>query len=393
MYLSLGLLFLSCLAAGLLCKRIGLPALIGYLLCGFLLGPSLLNVLDPAFLDLSAFLRKGALIIILCRAGFGLDLEKLKQNGLSASLMCFVPALFEIAGYVVLAGFLQLSWLDALLLGCVMGAVSPAVIVPRMLHLVHHPKFKDTGVSQVILAGASMDDIVVVTLFSIFLTLAKNGTFSWLALWQIPAAVLMGLVVGFGCGWVLCRFCTLLKLDATFQTLLILAMAFIFIWIEDTFGTIIPFASLLAVVCMALCFRRSPVHTSLQHQFSTLWGGGEMILFCLVGTLVDLSVFNAHWLVILAAMAIALLFRAAGVWISLVPSSFSFKEKLFCIIAYLPKATVQAAIGSIPLSAGLPGGALILAFAIASIILTAPIGAILMDTLALKLLQPSSSRS
>jgi NhaP-type Na+/H+ or K+/H+ antiporter len=379
LYLSFALVMLVCLAFSKIMEKLSLPALLGYMAAGFLLGPAVLNVLSADFLSLSGFLRKFALIVILSRAGLKMDFQKIKENGASALMLCFVPACFEIAGYMCLGLLLHLDLLNAALLGCVMSAVSPAVIVPRMISIDSKGYGRKQGVCQMILAGASMDDIFVITVFSVLLSAAQKGAFSWSFLYEFPLSVLSGIAAGILLGkavrWTGRRFSLL-----PVQILIALcALSFVFVWIEDSLS--LPFSSLLAVLVMHYMQRGSKNSEQVVSSYENIWKWAEMLLFSLIGTMVSIEYMSSSFGVIVLVMFAALLFRMTGVFVSLLPSKMDWKTKLFCMIAYLPKATVQAGIGSLPLAAGLASGELILSFAAASIVITAPLGAFLIDRL------------
>lgn len=393
MLFSFGLLCLGCLFTRLICERLSLPPLFGYILTGIALGPFALNVLDTQLLDLSAFIRKLALILILCRAGLGMNLNQLKKNGVSAVLMCFVPAVFEIIGYLCVGPMLGLDVSNSLVLGCVMGAVSPAVVVPRMLKIEQLRYGTEHGIPQTIMAGASMDDIFVITLFSAFLIMARTGGFSWGTLLDIPVSIVLGIAAGWIAGKILYYIISRLHLSSVLQVILILAVSALLCALEDALEGKIAFASLLGVVVMTLMLQKIENKAETVRTFSSVWTWAEMMLFAFVGTLVNPSYLESHFVWIVLAMAAALAFRCIGVWAALLPSHETVQEKEFTMLAYMPKATVQAAIGGLPLAAGLPSGQLILAFAAASILITAPVGAWLIDHFYPRLLQHSSDSS
>ncbi|MCF0258682.1 MAG: cation:proton antiporter [Erysipelotrichaceae bacterium] len=378
---SLGIVFLAGFAAQKLCLKLHLPPLIGYLLLGMAFGPFGLGLVSQTFLDLSSSLRQFALIVILIRAGIGLDLEKLKENGFSAVMLCFFPALCEIIGYALLSSLLGFSLWEGALLGGVMAAVSPAVIVPRMLRLDQEGYSRKTPVPQLIMAGASLDDIFAITVFSFVLAVVKDGTFSWNSLFAFPVQAFLGAAAGTCFGWMLNRNADRLKNS---MAGLMLGFSFVFVWIEKI--SPVPFSGLLAVFVMAAMLHRNKEAVLWKSQYSSLWNWGEMILFFLVGSAANPGYLTEHLPLIVPVMLLALCFRTAGVWISIAGSSLSGKEKVFSVIAYLPKATVQAGIGMIPLSSGLPCGSLILAFSVAAILITAPAGALLIDNTYKKLL-------
>lgn len=348
------------------------------LLTGMILGPYALNLLDGSILSISSDLRQLALIIILTRAGLALNIEDLKKVGRPAILMCFVPAVFEILGVVLIAPkFLGISILDAAIMGAVVAAVSPAVIVPRMLKLMEEGYDSKNSIPQLIMAGASVDDIFVIVLFTSFTALASGGSFTPITLIQIPVSIILGMASGLG---LIILFKRIHMRDSA-KTIILLSISFLFIALEKALEDIIPISGLLAVMSMGITLLQgySAVAKRLSSKFSKLWVGAEILLFILVGATVDIkyaiSVGTLALLVIIGAM----LFRMLGVFICLLKTKLSMKERLFCMIAYCPKATVQAAIGSIPLSMGLGCGQIVLTVAVLAILITAPLGALGID--------------
>ncbi|MHC5268674.1 cation:proton antiporter [Enterococcus sp. LJL98] len=382
MLFSLALIFLIGMSLGKVFTLLRLPPLLGMLLTGILLGPYVFDLLDPTILTLSTDLRQIALIIILARAGLNLDVQDLKKVGRPAMLMCFVPACFEIIGMVLLAPkFLDLSLLDAAILGTVIAAVSPAVIVPRMLKLIETGYGTQKSIPQMVMAGASVDDVFVIVLFTSFTTVAQGGSFSATQLLSIPLAILFGILGGVLVGSALTRFFTAFHLKDTAKVLVILSLAFLLVTLEQGLTTNVPFSGLLAVMALgATIQQKTPlVSKRISSKFSKLWVGAEILLFVLVGAMVDIRyAFQAGLIVVVLILAV-LLFRMAGVFFSLLRTNLTQKERLFTAFAYTPKATVQAAIGGLPLAMGLASGEIILTVAVVSIILTAPLGAILID--------------
>lgn len=384
MLTSLGLVLLLGMALGALAKRLGLPSLVGMLIAGMVLGPYALNLLSPTLMEISADLRQLALIIILTRAGLSLDVATLKRVGRPAVLMCFVPACFEIAGMVLLAPrLLGVSVLDAAIMGAVVGAVSPAVIVPRMIRLTEEGYGVEKGIPQLVLAGASVDDVFVIVLFTAFTGLAfgtGNGI-SPATVISVPVSILTGIVAGLILGWVLALFFRKVHMRDSIKVVILLSLAFLLVAAEDALEGIFPFSGLLAVMAAGVGLQRwrGVVAQRLSLKFSKLWVAAEVSLFVLVGAAVDLRyAVSAGMLAVLAVLG-CLCFRAVGVLVCVAGSGFQWKEKLFCVLAYLPKATVQAAIGGVPLAMGLGCGQIVLTVAVIAILVTAPLGALAID--------------
>lgn len=383
MLTSLGLVLLLGMALGALAKRLGLPSLVGMLIAGMILGPYALNLLSDSLLNISADLRQLALIIILTRAGLSLDVAALKKVGRPAVLMCFVPACFEIAGMVVLAPrLLGVSTLDAAIMGAVVGAVSPAVIVPRMIRLSEEGWGVDRGIPQLILAGASVDDVFVIVMFTAFTGLASGGqglTVGTVA--GVPLSILTGVAAGLLLGWLLAQWFRLIHMRDSVKVVILLSLAFLLVAAEDALEGVFPFSGLLAVMAAGVGIQRwrGVVAQRLSLKFSKLWVAAEVALFVLVGAAVDLRyALSAGVMAVLAVLG-ALCFRALGVLVCVSGAHFSGKEKLFCVLGYLPKATVQAAIGGVPLAMGLGCGQIVLTVAVIAILVTAPLGALAID--------------
>lgn len=390
MLTSLGLVLLLGMALGALAKRLGLPSLVGMLIAGMILGPYALNLLSDSLLNISADLRQLALIIILTRAGLSLDVEALKRVGRPAVLMCFVPACFEIVGMTLLAPLLLgVSTLDAAIMGAVVGAVSPAVIVPRMIRLSEEGWGVDRGIPQLILAGASVDDVFVIVMFTAFTGLASGGTgLTAGAVLGVPASILTGIVAGLALGWLLAQWFRRVHMRDSVKVVILLSLAFLLVAAEDALEGIFPFSGLLAVMGAGVGIQkwRTVVAQRLSLKFSKLWVAAEVALFVLVGAAVDLRyALSAGVMAILAVLG-ALCFRAVGVLVCVSGAHFSPKEKLFCVLGYLPKATVQAAIGGVPLAMGLGCGQIVLTVAVIAILVTAPLGALAIDRSYSKLL-------
>lgn len=382
MLVSVALVIIVGLLLGSLAQKAKLPSLIGLLFTGIILGPYCLNLLSSNFLDISSDLRTIALIVILTRAGLALDLADLKKVGRPAVLMCFVPALFEIVGTVILAPtLLHISISEALLLGSVIAAVSPAVVVPRMIRLMREGYGVKKRVPQIILAGASVDDVFVLVLFTAFLGLNEGGNFSAVQLTSIPIAILSGASLGFLLGYLLVQFFNRIHIRDSIKVLLMLAISFLLMGMETSLKSVFPFSGMLAVMSLSLMIFRQkrPLAERLSVKFNKIWIIAEIFLFVLVGASVDLSYAVAAGVWPIVLLILISLFRMLGVYVSLLHTNLTFKERVFCMMSYLPKATVQAAIGAIPLSLGLASGEIILTVAVLSILLTAPIGAWLMD--------------
>ena len=390
MLTSLGLVLLLGMALGALAKRLKLPSLVGMLIAGMILGPYALNLLSDSLLNISADLRQLALIIILTRAGLSLDVETLKRVGRPAILMCFVPACFEILGMTLLApALLGVSTLDAAIMGAVVGAVSPAVIVPRMIRLSEEGWGVDRGIPQLILAGASVDDVFVIVMFTAFTGLASGGEgLTAGAVLSIPASILTGVAAGLLLGWLLAQWFRRVHMRDSVKVVILLSLAFLLVAAEDALEGIFPFSGLLAVMGAGVGLQRwrSVVAQRLSLKFSKLWVAAEVALFVLVGAAVDLRYALSAGIMAILAVLGALCFRAVGVLVCVSGAHFSPKEKLFCVLGYLPKATVQAAIGGVPLAMGLGCGQIVLTVAVIAILVTAPLGALAIDRSYTKLL-------
>lgn len=393
MLTSLAYILLLGLLLGSLARRLHLPPLVGMIAAGILLGPACLNLLSPSLLSISADLRQLALIIILTRAGLSLDLAALKRVGRPAILMCFVPACFEIAGMVLLAPpLLGVSLLDAAIMGAVVGAVSPAVIVPRMLKITEEGWGTAKGLPQLVLAGASVDDVFVIVMFTLFTGLASGEAVSPLSLAGVPVSILLGAAVGLGLGVALAAFFRAFHMRDSVKVVILLSLAFLLVAAQDALEGLIPFSGLLAVMGMGLGLqrRRGEAALRLSSKFSKLWVAAEVALFVLVGAAVDLKYAAAAGVGAVLAVLGALCFRSLGVAVCVAGSGFSGKEKLFCILSYLPKATVQAAIGGVPLAMGLACGQVVLTVAVIAILVTAPLGAAAIDLSYRRLLSKDS---
>lgn len=382
MLLSIALIMLAGMGFSLLCRKIKLPGLFGMVIVGILLGPYVLNLIDPSVLAISAQLRKIALIIILARAGLTLNISDLKKMGRPAILMCFLPATLEMIGTVLLAPkLLSISTMEAALLGAVIGAVSPAVIVPKMIRLIEEGYGTEKGIPQLILAGASADDVYVIVLFSTFTSLVQGGNVSVLRFVNIPVSVVLGILAGLLCGAFLAVMFMKWELTGTVKAIVFLCVCFLLSAAEDAISLPITFSSLIAVMFIGIDMQKKNGEDAriLSGKFNELWKGAEVILFVLVGACVDISHLANAGASVLLLLAGALVFRMLGVWVCLLKTALSGREKLFCMLSYTPKATVQAAIGGIPLAMGLPCGDTILTVAVAAIMITAPLGAFAID--------------
>ena len=395
MLTSLSLIFIFGLAMGAICQRLKLPSIIGMLATGVVLGPFCLNFLDPSLLSISADLRKMALIIILLKAGLSLNLADLKKVGRSAILLSFVPATFEIAGYVLFAPvILGITKMEAAVMGAVLGAVSPAVVVPRMVHFIENKYGTNKAIPQMIMAGASCDDIFVIVLFTTFLSMAQGGNAQITDFLNVPVSIILGIALGAIVGYLLAGFFETAYahkhcIRNSMKVIIVLGFAFLLISIENWADGIVAISGLLAVVSMSCVLKMkstSFVSKRLSEKFGKLWLAAEVILFVLVGSAVDVRYTMEAGLSAMLLIAIALLFRTCGVLLCTIKTDLTWKERLFCVVAYLPKATVQAAIGSVPLAAGLACGKIVLSVAVMAIVITAPLGAFGMDALYKKLL-------
>ena len=388
MLTSLALIFLLGLLLGSIFKKLKLPALLGMIVTGILLSPHALNLLDDSILSISADLRQLALVIILTRAGLSLNLEDLKKVGRPAILMCFVPACFEIVGIVLLAPkLLGVTVIEAAIMGAVVAAVSPAVIVPRMLRLMEEGYGVKHSIPQLILAGASVDDVFVIVLFTSFISLETGGSVSIMDFIKIPISILIGIVVGAFGGKILTIFFRKFHMRDSVKLLIILSISFLLIACEEILKPYVPMSGLISIMVLAIAIYRSyeELANRLSQKYNRLWVAAEVLLFVLVGANVDIEyVFQSG---IYAAILVVggLIFRMVGVLVCLIKTKLTKKEKVFCMIAYTPKATVQAAIGAVPLAMGLACGNIVLTVAVLAILITAPFGAILIDSLYKKL--------
>ena len=382
MLLSISLMLLLGMFLGWTCKKLKLPSLLGMMFTGVILGPYVLNLIDVSILNISADLRRIALIIILTRAGLTLDIHDLKKVGRPAVLMCFIPATFEIIGMVILAPMLfNVSLLEAAIMGSVVAAVSPAVIVPKMIKLMEEGYGTEKGIPQLILAGASVDDVFVIVLFAAFTGLAQGKQISAMSFVNIPVSICLGIAIGFLCGLVLAKFFERVHIRDTAKVIIMLSISFALVTLEDNITGSITFSALISIMFIGIAMQRyrKVVSTRLSQKFNKLWVCAEIFLFVLVGATVDI-----HYVTGAAVSAILLLFsvlcfRMLGVCLCLLHTKLSSKERLFCMLAYMPKATVQAAIGGVPLAMGLDCGNIVLTVAVMAILVTAPLGAFFIE--------------
>lgn len=394
MLLSISLILIFGIFMGWICQKIKLPSLLGMLITGIVLGPYGFNLLDDSILGISAELRKIALIIILTRAGLGLDLSGLKKIGRPAVLMCFVPASFEVIGMILLAPKLMgLTVLEAAIMGAVLAAVSPAVVVPRMVKLMDEGYGVNEGIPQLILAGASVDDVYVIVLFSTFVGMMQGKGASILNFVNIPISIFFGIAIGLLLGVLLSYFFSKAHIRDTSKVLIILSISFLLVAIEDKLTTAITFSALIAIMFIGIGLqkKREVVAKRLSVKYGKLWVAAEVFLFVLVGATVNIEYLGKVGVMALIVIIGALVFRMLGVFLCLLGTSLKRKERLFTMMAYTPKATVQAAIGGIPLALGFSCGDMVLTVAVLAIVLTAPLGAFAIDLSYKKLLNEKSN--
>lgn len=396
MLASLSLIFLVGLAMGAICQKLKMPRIIGMLVTGIVLGPYVLDFLDPSILSISSELRKLALIIILLKAGLSLDLKDLKKAGRPAILMSFVPATCEIAGYILFAPLLLgINRIEAAVMGAVLGAVSPAVVIPRMVMLMEEKYGTKKAIPQMIMAGASCDDIFVIVLFTTFLSMAQGGSADIINFVNIPVSIVLGILLGAVTGYGLYLFFETSYAHKhcvrnSTKVIIVLGFSMLLVSVEGWLEGKVSVSGLLAVVSMACVIKiKSTAFVSkrLSEKFGKLWIAAEVVLFVLVGAAVDIRYTLSAGIAAVFMIFIALIFRTAGVLICTIKTKLNMKERIFCVIAYLPKAKVQAAIGSVPLAAGLACGKIILSVAVLAIIITAPLGALGIDNTYKKLLE------
>ena len=395
MLTSIAIILLCGLMVGWMFNKIKLPSLLGMIIVGIILGPHGLNIIDDSILMISGDLRQIALVIILTRAGLSLDISDLKKVGRPAVLMCFVPACIEILGTILLAPILLgASVLDAAIIGSTIAAVSPAVIVPRMIKLMEEGYGTDKSIPQLILAGASVDDVFVIVVFTAFTTLASTGKVSAASFLQIPISIILGIVLGCAVGALLVMFFKRRHIRDSIKILIILSISFLILELQNQLEGYVPVSGLLAIMSMGIVINQkySVLAKRLSVKYNKLWLAAEVFLFVLVGVAVDIKYAISAGIMVVVLIICALVFRMLGVMVSLLKTDLSAKERLFCMVAYTPKATVQAAIGSIPLSMGLECGSITLTVAVVSILITSPFGAICVDKLYGKLLRKSGGK-
>ena len=391
MLLSLALIFLFGVILGTIFNKLKLPRLLGMLLIGIIFGPYALNLLDQKILLISSDLRQIALIIILTRAGLNLDINDLKKVGRPAFLMCFIPATLEIIGIILFAPILlNIKLIDAAILGAVIAAVSPAIVIPKMLKLIEKNYGKEKSIPQLIMTGASVDDIYVITLFTSFLGFASNGSFSPSVFLKVPTSILFGILIGYFCALILIILFKKLHIRDSLKVIIILSMSFLLVSLEKIMKGNITFSSLLSIMALGVTINSNYniLSKRLSLKYSKLWIASELLLFVLVGASVNIKYALGFSFSSIILILIVLIFRMFGVFISLLKTSLNLKEKLFCMISYSPKATVQAALGGIPLSLGLSSGNTILIVSVLSILITAPLGSYFMDITYKKFLSP-----
>lgn len=389
MLLSIALILLLGLLFGSIFSKAKLPSLVGMILVGIVLSPHALNLIDDSILNISEDLRQIALVIILTRAGLSLNLDDLRKVGRPAILMCFVPACIELAGTVLLAPvLLGVTLLEAAIMGSVLAAVSPAVIVPRMIRLMEEGYGTDKSIPQLILAGASVDDVFVIVLFTAFTSLASTGMLSAASFLQIPVSIVLGIIAGSIVGLLLIWFFKMFHMRDSVKLLIILSVSFLLIELQNRLEGVVPFSGLIAIMSLGIVVKRKYeiLAKRLSGKYNKLWVASEVFLFVLVGATVDLKYAAVAGTNAVLLVLGAIVFRMSGVALSLIKTNLSRKERLFCMVAYVPKATVQAAIGAIPLTMGLPCGQLVLTVAVLSILITAPLGAVGIDHLYRRLL-------
>ena len=389
---SIALIMLIGMSAGWVCRKVKLPGLIGMLFTGIILGPYVLNMLDSSILLVSADIRKIALVIILTRAGLTLNLEDLKKVGRPAFLMCFVPATFEMIGMIILAPrLLDVSLIEAAVIGAVVAAVSPAVVVPEMIKLMEEGYGTKQGIPQLILAGASVDDVYVIVMFTAFTSLAQGSNVSVMSFVNIPVSIIFGIIIGIIIGKALAVVWKKVHIRDTVKAAIFLSVALLLVGVEASLNTPITFASLISVMFIGIALKkdRPEVAFRLSQKYNKMWVWAEVMLFVLVGATVDIGYVAYAGVSAIVIIIGALIFRMAGVALCMAGTKLKLKERAFCMLAYTPKATVQAAIGGVPLSMGLVCGNTVLTVAVLAIIITAPLGAFAIDMTYRKLLKKS----
>lgn len=390
MLTGIALILLTGMFLGFLARKIKLPALVGMILAGILLGPSVLGILDSSLLEISPVLRKIALVIILTRAGLSLDIKELKKAGRPSLLMCFVPAALEIGGTTLIAPLLfNISHLEAAVIGSILAAVSPAVVVPRMIGLINEKRGTDKQIPQIILAGASADDVFAIVMFTSLTGVLSGGSLEAADFIQIPTSILLGIACGVLSGVLLAFFFTKVHIRDTAKVIILMSVSFLLTALEDASQSYVRISGLIAIMAagMAILYRKPDLSKRLSTKYNKLWVCAEIALFALVGAETRIETLASCALPMLIMLICAMACRMTGVFLCLIGTKLNLKERLFCMLAYTPKATVQAAIGAIPLSMGLACGELALAAAVIAIIITAPFGAFMIDTTAKRLLK------
>lgn len=389
-FLSLFIIFFFGFLGGYLFEKIKIPKIVFYIVLGILIGPSLLNIVDENLLSISSYLRQIALVIILTRSGLSLDLSTLKKIGRPAFLMCFVPASFEILGIIIFGPILlKISYLEAMLLGSVLAAVSPAIVAPRMINLINEGYGKKHHVPELILAGSSCDDIFVIVLFYSFKSLVSSNSFDAWTLSQIPISIITGVILGLLGGIIMLFIISKFNINNVGNVIIMLGISFGMITLENFLKVYFSISSLLAIIVMAIIirFKKKDKAEQIQKTYNSLWNGFEILLFTLVGIATEVKyAFSKEGAIIIGLIFIALIFRSIGVIISILFTKYSWEEKIFIVISYMPKATVQASIGGISLAENLPCGTIVLIATVISILITAPLGSFLIDNLYKRLL-------
>ena len=382
MLTSLAFIFILGLGLASIVEKLRLPRLVGMLISGIIIGPYALDLIAPSIIDISLDIRKMALIVILIRAGLALNIQELKQVGRPAILMSFVPACFEMLVVVLIApSLLGISRLDAAIVGVVLAAVSPAVIVPKMLNLMEKKIGTSKSIPQMIMSAGTIDDLFLITLFTVFTGMAMGGEFTFSSLATVPIAVITGLIIGLIVGYILCQYFKKYHIRDSIKVIIIMSISFFLVTLEHILEGIVPFSGLLAVMALGIALLQfyAKLASRLSNKFSKIWIVAEILLFVLVGVSLDINYALSAGLPVIILIFTALIGRMVGVYISLLGTKLNSKEKLFCMLAYIPKATVQAAIGSIPISMGLDCGPIVLTVAVISILITAPLGAFAID--------------
>lgn len=389
MLVNLAIIMLTGLMGGKIFSKIKIAPLLGMLLAGILISPNLLGLVRGDISNLSKDLRQIALVVILTRAGLSLSFERLREVGLSAVLMTFLPASFEIVAITFLANkIFNLPYLDSAILGAVLGAVSPAIVVPRMLKLIKEGYGEEKKIAEIILAGSSIDDVYTIVFFTVFINLKLGGEFSIGSFLNIPISIITGILFGILMGYLLDIFYSKIKLNKIYQAIVLMGVSFLILGLETYAKNLFAFSGLVAIIAMAMTIKKlnEQVTECMLEVYGSLWELFEILLFVLVGITVDLSIIGKEIFPALILITGGLIIRMFGVYFALLPSNLNKKEKIFSGFAYLPKATVQAAIGPVALSYGIGSGKLILAISVIAILYTAPLGAILTDKTYKKLL-------